>query len=258
MSLKSKVVTGVGWVASANLFGQIITWSITVFVMRLLSPADYGLLAMASVFVAFLAMMAAAGLGPAIVQAISIDDEKLRQLLGLITALNLILCMLLFAAAPLIAGFFNEPRLVDVVRVLALQFVITGFAVIPESMLGRALRVKARALVDLASNLTGGATTWTLAWAGYGVWSLVKGAMVTDSGKTIGQNIAPLVVAGPFLDVRALDAVKVNKNFNLIVARILDKRFEFLSQVGRTLRILLKPLAQFLSGRALLVCPISK
>jgi teichuronic acid exporter len=197
MDLKSKVMAGVGWVAGANFFGQIITWVITIVVMRLLSPADYGLLAMASVFVAFLAMMAAAGLGPAIVQAIAIDDAKLRQLLGLITAINVVLCLLLFSAAPLIAGFFNETRLIDIIRILSLQFVITGFAVIPESLLGRALRFKARALVDLASNLAGGITTLTLAWTGHGVWSLVAGAMVSVSGKTIGLNIASPYIRWP-------------------------------------------------------------
>jgi len=202
MDLKSQVIAGVGWVAGANFIGQLITWVITIVVMRLLSPADYGLLAMASVFVAFLAMMAAAGLGPAIVQAISIDDAKLRQLLGLITLLNVILCLLLFSAAPLIAGFFDEPRLMDVIRVLSFQFVITGFAVIPESLLGRALRFKARALVDLSANVAGGAVTLTLALLGYGVWSLVAGAMVTVSGKTVGLNLASPYLRWPTFSLK--------------------------------------------------------
>lgn len=190
MNLKSKVVAGVGWTAGANFVGQIITWAITIVVMRLLSPGDYGLLAMASVFVAFLAMMAAAGLGPAIVQSTAIDDAKLRQLLGLILVLNAVLCLLLFSSAALIAEFFNEPRLVSIIRVLSFQFVISGLAVIPEALLGRALRFKARALIDLASNVAGGVTTLTLAWLGHGVWSLVVGAMVIVSGKTIGLNLA--------------------------------------------------------------------
>jgi len=190
MNFKSKVVAGVGWTAGANFAGQIVTWAITIVVMRLLSPGDYGLLAMASVFVAFLAMMAAAGLGPAIVQSAAIDDAALRQLFGLIMALNAILCLLLFAAAPLIANFFHEPRLTAIIQVLSFQFVISGFAVIPEALLGRALRFKARALVDLLSNVTGGVVTLILAWRGHGVWSLVVGAMVIVCGKSIGLNLA--------------------------------------------------------------------
>ena len=99
MNIKSKVLTGLSWTAGASLAGQLITWSITLIVMRLLSPPDYGLLAMASVFVAFLAMMASAGLGPAIVQAATIDDSQLQHLQGLITGLNFALSLGLFIAA---------------------------------------------------------------------------------------------------------------------------------------------------------------
>lgn len=182
-------MSGLGWVAGSNFLGQIITWGITIVVMRVLSPADYGLLAMASVFVAFLALMSSAGLGPAIVQAASIDDRRLRQLLGLILALNALLFLALFLAAPFIAGFFNEARLTDIIRVLAAQFIISSFTVIPESLLGRQLRFKSRALVDLASNVLGGVVTLSLALSGAGVWSLIAGAMVVVTAKAIGLNI---------------------------------------------------------------------
>jgi len=190
MSLKSKLMVGFGWVAGANFAGQVVTWGITIVVMRILNPSDYGLLAMASVFVAFLSMMAAAGLGPAIVQAVQIDDGKLRQLQGLILILNVALFMLLFLTAPLIAVFFEESRLKDIVRVLSFQFVISGFSVIPESLLGRALMFKIRAQVDLISNIAGGGMTLVLALSGSGVWALVAGAMVSATGKAIGLNLA--------------------------------------------------------------------
>ena len=175
--------------------------------MRILSPADYGLLAMASVFVAFLAMMAAAGLGPAIVQAREIDDGKLRQLLGLIVVLNGGLFLLLFLAAPLIAVFFDEVRLTDVIRVLSSQFIISGFAVIPESMLGRELKFKARALIDLSSNVAGGVVTLALALSGQGVWSLVAGTMVSTTGKAIGLNLVAPHVRWPSFSLRGTRAL---------------------------------------------------
>lgn len=202
MNFKSKIVAGVGWTAGANFAGQIVTWAITIVVMRLLSPGDYGLLAMASIFVAFLAMMAAAGLGPAIVQSAAIDDAKLRQVFGLIMAINAILCLLLFSAASLIADFFNQPRLIGIIQVLSFQFVISGFAVIPEALLGRALRFKERALVDLLSNVTGGVVTLALAWHGYGVWSLVVGAMVIVCAKSVGLNVTCPYLSWPSFSLK--------------------------------------------------------
>lgn len=195
-------MVGLGWTAGSNLLGQIITWIITIVVMRILSPSDYGLLAMASIFVAFLSLMASAGLGPAIVQASNIDDAKLRQLLGLITILNVALFLLLFAAAPLIAGYFEEPRLVAIVRVLSSQFLFSGFAVIPESLLGRELKFKSRALVDLASNVAGGGVNLVLALSGYGVWSLVAGGMVSGIGKVVGLNIVAPYLRWPDFSLR--------------------------------------------------------
>lgn len=197
MNFKSEVVLGLGWIAGTNFLGQIITWGITIVVMRILSPADYGLLAMASVFVSFLALMATAGLGPAIIQTKELGDGQLRQLLGLIISINVALFLLLFFSAPLIARFFNESRLIDIMRVLSLQFVISSFAVIPESILGRELKFKKQALIDFSSHLAGGALTLALAISGYGVWSLVAGAIFSVTGKTVGLNLTAPYLCWP-------------------------------------------------------------
>ena len=189
MNIKSKVIAGLSWTAGSNLIGQIITWSITIIVMRILAPADYGLLAIASIFVAFLSMMTAVGLGPAIVQVKDIDQGLMSQLFGLILSMNALLFLVLFVAAPAIANFFDEPRLSDVVRALSLQFVVNAFATIPEAMLGRALLFKIRALIDLAANILGGVVTLTLAMYGCGVWSLVVGSLLNTACRAVGLNI---------------------------------------------------------------------
>lgn len=220
MSFDSKVAVGLGWMAGANFLSQVVTWAITIVVMRILSPSDYGLLAMASVFVALLSMMATAGLGPAIVQASEIDDAKLRQLLGLIIVLNIVLFLLLFFAAQPIATFFDEPRLTDIIRVLSAQFVVAGFAVIPESLLGRALKFKMRALVDLSSHVAGAVVTLVLALSGYGVWSLIAGTIVSVTGKSIGLNIAAPYLRWPDFSLRGTGPL-IAFGSNVTAARVL-------------------------------------
>ncbi|NMQ28854.1 hypothetical protein E4Q23_14460 [Candidatus Accumulibacter phosphatis] len=86
--------------------------------------------------------------------------------------------------------FFDEPRLVVIVRVLSSQFVISCFSVIPESLLARALKFKIRALVNLGAQLAGGALTLALAFSGYGVWSLVAGAIFSTTINMVGVNFA--------------------------------------------------------------------
>src|SRR5689334_16020578 len=106
MTFRARVVVGLWWTAGSRLLEQVCTWAITIVVMRLLSPADYGLLAMATIFTAFLSMMAELGLGNAVVQAAKIEEIQLRRVFGLVLLVNLSLFTLLLLAAPAIASFF--------------------------------------------------------------------------------------------------------------------------------------------------------
>ena len=124
MSLRSKVLSGLLWSGGARAVGQVFTWAITIVVIRLLSPADYGLLAMAMVFASFITLLAEAGLGAALVQAPELDDLKLRRVFGAVVLINSALFVLQIAAAPAIAHFFEEDRLILIIEVLALNLAL--------------------------------------------------------------------------------------------------------------------------------------
>jgi len=106
MSLRSQALSGFRWTASVRLLSQVITWAITLIVIRLLTPADYGLLAMATVFVSFLAMFSEMGLGAAVVQKADVDVTLLRRVFGVVLVIHFTLAALLFLSAPLIAAFY--------------------------------------------------------------------------------------------------------------------------------------------------------
>lgn len=171
-----------------RLASQIVTWAITLVVIRLLKPADYGLLAMATVFIAFLTMFSEFGLGAALVQKTKLNDRILRQAFGMILVINLSLAALLALAAPLIGVFYTEPRVVPVIRVLALQFVLAAFSVIPDAQLQRRMEFRNRSLLDLSSTVLGSFTTLIMAYAGWGVWALVAGSVLSQTLRTIGIN----------------------------------------------------------------------
>ncbi len=84
VDLKNQVISGLRWSAGVRLLSQFFTWAVTLIVVRLLTPADYGLLAMAMVFVGFLYRLAELGLGSAVVQRTEIDTPLLRKAFGLI------------------------------------------------------------------------------------------------------------------------------------------------------------------------------
>jgi len=194
MSLRQDVLAGFMWTAGTRFLGQILTWAITVVVIRLLNASDYGLLAMATVFVNFFILMSEAGLGAALVQAPDVDALKLRSTFGGVILVNSALFVLLVAAAPLIARFFEEDDLVLIIRVLALQLLIGVFEVIPSSLLTRKLDFRPLSIIALTGVLCGGLTTLALALWGYGVWALVIGSLITQLWNTVAVN-----VMSPFL-----------------------------------------------------------
>jgi O-antigen/teichoic acid export membrane protein len=204
MKFKNEIVRGLKWTAGAKFGSQLITWGITIFVMRLLAPADYGLLAMASVFFALLGMFAEIGLGPALVQQAETSPQKLRQAFGVILLINLALFILLNASASLIALFYAEPKLTDVIRVMSLQFLIIPFLVIPEVLLQRRLDFKYRSLSDLGSTVIGSVATLILALSGFGVWSLAIGNLAGVFFRAVFFNIFAPFRAWPSFSLQGM------------------------------------------------------
>lgn len=232
---------------------QVITWAITLIVVRLLSPTDYGLLAMATVFIGFLQMFSELGLGPALVQKAELNDRILRQTFGIVLVLNLALATSLALAAPWIGIFFAEPRVVPVIRVLALQFVIGSFDVIPSVLLQRRMEFRNRSLLDLSGAMLACLTTLAMAYAGSGVWALVVGAMAGQIWRVIGINfLAPflhwpefsikgmrsLLTFGGHLTITGAIGTFVNQIDVIICAKVLGNEVLGLYSVGVQLALL--------------------
>jgi len=188
-SLRHTVFRALFWSGGTRLLGQGITWLITIVVIRLLTPDDYGLLALATVFVGFLLILAEAGLGAALVQAPELDYGKLRVVFAAAIVINIALTVLLVAAAPLIGLFFSDSRLAPVLQVLSTQLLLSTFAVIPTAILTRSMDFRRLSLVALMASISGSVCTLVLALSGYGVWSLIAGNLLSSALNTAGLNV---------------------------------------------------------------------
>ena len=176
--LRERVIEGVVWLTATRLSGQIITWIITVIVVRLLSPEDYGLMGMAVLFTGVLYLFNEIGLGAAIVQRADLSAQQLSDLRWVIIAVNVALFVVLLPLAPPAAAYFGEPQLVAIIRVLALSFLVNGIGIPSASILQREMAFKEKAAAEVAGSLAGGVATLVLALLGYGVWSLVFGSLI--------------------------------------------------------------------------------
>ncbi|MEE9355074.1 MAG: lipopolysaccharide biosynthesis protein [Methylococcaceae bacterium] len=189
MDIRTKVLSALRWTVGARFAGQLFNWSITIIVIRLLDPSDYGLLAMTTIFTSFLFLFNTLGLDTILVQKKDLDETERRRIFGVVILTNLVIYAGLFVCAPLIADFFGEPRLVSLVRIQALMFPLSIFKTLPLTKLERTMAFKHRSLVELTTMVISSISTLVLAYQGYGVWSLVYGSLIMLTVDTLGLNI---------------------------------------------------------------------
>jgi len=187
---KQKVLKAFLWLGTGTFIGQLIAWCSTIIVIRLLEPADYGLMAMAGTIIALLTILSELGVGAAVIQAKTLSNIQIKQLFGLIIVLCVIGLLSTILLAPYIALFFNEPKLTLLIKVLSVNFLMIALFTIPMSLLVRNMNFKSKAKVDISAQVGGSVVTLIMAFNGMGVWSLIGGLISIHVVKVVGYNIA--------------------------------------------------------------------
>lgn len=145
----------------------------TVILARLLTPQDYGLIAMVTVVTGFVAMFKDMGLSMATVQKANINHGQISTLFWVNVAISFVLMILTAAIAPAIALFYHEPRLTSVTLALAGAFIFGGLTIQHQALLRRQMQFGTLALIDVVSMLVGFVIAIVLAWYGASYWALV-------------------------------------------------------------------------------------
>ncbi|MCB1706062.1 MAG: lipopolysaccharide biosynthesis protein [Halioglobus sp.] len=204
MDIRSKVMSALRWSAAARFLGQAVSWGITIMVIRLLSPGDYGLMAMAMVLVSFLVLLNTVGLDAVLVQDKELDEQMTRQIFGVVIVVNTLFFALLFFGAGTVAAFYGDPALELIVQVLSLQFLLLIFETLPQSRLEREIEFAQRSIVDFATLVIGSVVTLVMALAGFGVWALIWGMLATNATRVIGLNLIARNLVRPSFSLRGM------------------------------------------------------
>jgi PST family polysaccharide transporter len=153
---------------------QVLLQSIsTVVLARLLTPTDFGLVAMVTAVTAIAAGFADLGLTEATIQRKEISHSQVSTLFWINVAIGLLLTLLTAAMAPVLAAFYREPRLIGITLVASLSFLIGGLRGQHNALLKRQMRFSSIALRDVTSYVVGVVVAVTMAWFGAGYWSIV-------------------------------------------------------------------------------------
>ena len=178
MNLKDKTINAFLWASSAKVISQGFSWIVTILLARLLLPSDFGLLAIAWIFVGFLDLVIEMGIGAAIIQRKETDDDALYSIFWFSIIIGICFYLIVFFLAPTFSRFFSNENLTNVLRMLAFIFVIGSFQIVPFNLLTKELEFKKRSIAEFLGVFSGGTLSIVLAILGYGVWSLVYGPIL--------------------------------------------------------------------------------
>lgn len=172
-------VLGVFWTAVQSLGVRLSSLVVFVVLARLLTPSDFGVLAMAGVFVGLGDVLVAQGLGTAITQRADVEPEHESTAFWTNMLLGLGLGGLLWLSAPWIAAVYHQEAVSSVIRWLSPVVVLRGAVAVPVGLLQRRFRFRALAIRSLATALIGGVAGIVAALSGWGVYALVVQQLVS-------------------------------------------------------------------------------
>lgn len=183
--LKQKAFTGVLW-SFTNHFGiQLVSLIPSMVLARLLTPTEYGLIAMASIFNGIAFQLSTGGFSDALLQRKEIDHLDCCSVYYFNLAINTTLYFIFFLLAPYCAVFMNEPRVINVMRVSLLSLPLTALGGVHAILLKRELNFKAPAIRNFIVQIISAIIAIILAFLGCGVWALVVQGVL----QTMGNNI---------------------------------------------------------------------
>lgn len=185
MSLERRAIKGAKWLALFRTGGQAISWLTTILVARMLSPEDYGLMEMATIFTGYIFLFSELGLGAAIIQKQQVNQNELSSLFWFLFAWAFLLgfacCLLAYPTA----GFFHQSRLIRITQASALLFILGALIIIPKNLLHRDVEFKKIGFIEATSTLMSCVYMLIAAKSGLGVWTLIGGFIVGSMSRSV-------------------------------------------------------------------------
>jgi len=179
MISKSKVIGGLAWKFFERSAYQIINFAVTMILARLLSPDEYGMIAIVIAIIAILQVFVDSGMGIALVQKRKVTDTDFSTVFFVNISVAILLYSVIFGAAPLISEFYAK-NLTNIIRILSLMIIIFAVKNIFQSYMIRNMLFRKAFIASIAGIITGGIFGITFAYKGFGVWALVSQQLICE------------------------------------------------------------------------------
>ncbi len=180
-TLKDKTIKGVGWSAVDQVSNQGITFLVSLVLARLLSPDEYGLIGIITIFISVFNIFIISGFNAALIRKKNANDRDFNTVFWFNMAVSIVLFGVLWFIAPSIADFFERVELTALIRIMGVLLLINAFALIQTTILTKQIDFKKQTKVSLIASISSGTIGIGMALCGLGVWSLV-GQQISRQG----------------------------------------------------------------------------
>ncbi len=188
-NLRERTLSGASWSFLKQGVGTAVQFAIGVVLARLLPPEDFGLIGLAYIVMGFGSLFVTLGLGPALVQRRNLSERHIRVAFTTSALAGLVLCLVVYAAAPWAAVLLGDGRVTPILKVLCITFILSGLQVPSQALMQRRMAFRKLFRISLVNIGIYGSATIVMALAGFGVWSLVLG-IVLQRMVNLVQNYA--------------------------------------------------------------------
>jgi len=171
--LKEKAVTGIFWSFSDSMSTQLSQFIAGLILARILSPEEFGLVGMITVFVSISQSLSDGGFGDALIRKKDASEADYSTAFYFNLIASAVIFTLLWVTAPAVASFYDRPELVDIERVLGITILINAFGIVQRTKLTKNVNFRMHMRVNLAASVISGVAAIVMALTGFGVWSLV-------------------------------------------------------------------------------------
>lgn len=179
-SLKNKILHGVSWSAIDQFANQGVFFVVGIILARMLTPYDYGLIGIITVFVNVFGIFVNAGFGIGLVRKEKVEEIDYNTAFICTFSISVVSYLFMWIIAPLVADFFSRKELLILTRVMSLLLIISGITVVQTAILTRAINFKLQTKISIASSIASSVIGISMAYCSWGVWSLV-GQQLTRS-----------------------------------------------------------------------------
>lgn len=172
-NLKKKGISGVFWDLIGKFSNQAVTFIVSIFLARLLTPEDFGLVGMVMVIIPIAQVFMTLGLGASLVQKKEVSHQLYSSVFWINIFVGLILTIVFFLSAPVIAEFYERSELIELIQITSLVFVISSFGIVQTLRFTKEIDFKTLAKVNVSTSVISGIIGISLAYLNFGVYALI-------------------------------------------------------------------------------------